>query len=93
MSTSTWTQVSITSTAGIIIASTTLRVQLILKNIGSYTVYLGKTSGVVDTADNAAGGYPILAGETLYLHDTSSDWYGICSAGQTSTIALYQEEI
>ena len=66
---STYNQVSMTSTAAIIIASSTARYRLLLKNTGSNTVFIGKNSSVVDTANNANGGFPLKAGRTLSLSD------------------------
>lgn len=82
------TQVSMTEVNAIIIASDTARKQLMLKNTGSNTVYIGKSASVSASTNNASGGYPIMVGETLYLHDYSGIVYGICGAGLSSTISV-----
>lgn len=82
------TQVSMTESNAQIIASDASRKQLMIKNSGSNTVYIGNSASVSASTNNAAGGYPILAGETLYLHDYSGVVYGICGAGLTSSVAV-----
>lgn len=88
---STFTQASMTSTAGLIIASNTSRYRLTLKNIGLKTVFVGPDSSIVVTANSANGGFPIKAGKTLVLSDYNGDVYGICASTETSTIAVIGE--
>jgi|TARA_R100000501_G_C2597190_1_gene95353 hypothetical protein len=90
---STYNQVAMGDTAAIVIASNTDRRKLILKNTGSNIVYIGNDNSVVDTANNANGGYPIAATETFYLNDYTGDIYGICASGLTSEISLIEEVI
>ncbi len=90
---STYNQVAMSQTAAIIIASNTNRKKLILRNTGTDTVFIGNTSSVVDTANNANGGYPIPTNSFFYLNDYTGDIYGICASGLTSTIMVIEEEV
>ena len=90
---STYNQVAMSDTAASIIASNTSRRKLILTNTGSDIVFIGNSSSVVDTANNANGGYPIIADETFYLNDYDGVVYGICASGLTSEISVLEEVI
>lgn len=89
---STFDQVAMTATAALIIAANTDRKKLVLKNNGSI-VYIGSSSSVVDTANNANGGFPIESNEVFYLNDTTQAIYGICASGETSTLHIIEEEL
>ena len=91
--TTTYDQVSMTTAAALIIASNANRKQLMIKNMGSDTVYIGDANTVVDTADNANGGYKITMDQILYLDDYTGDVYGICAGGETATIAYVEEDM
>jgi len=89
----TYNQISMTDTAALIVASNTDRKKLMLKNIGTDNVYIGASASVVDTAANANGGYELLPNEVIYLSDYTGNYYGICSAAETSTIAFVEEDM
>jgi len=88
-----YNQVSMSDTAASIISSNTNRKKIMLKNTGSSIVYIGNDSSVVDTTDNANGGFPIELTEVVYLNDYTGVIYGICASGETSTISVIEEEI
>jgi len=90
---SVFNQVAMTDSAASIIASNTGRRKLILKNTESSTVFIGNDASVVDTANNANGGYPLLGGETFLLNDYTGVIYGICASGETAEIAVIEEVI
>ena len=90
---STYNQVAMTAVAASIIASNTNRRKLILKNTGTDPIYIGDTSSVVDTADNANGGYKLEANKTIFFNEYTGVLYGICAAAETSTLSIIEEEI
>jgi len=90
---STYNQVAMSDTAALIIASNTSRKKLILRNTGTQTVFIGNDASVVDTANNANGGYPIPTDSFFYLNDYTGNIYGICASGLNSTIMLIEEEV
>jgi len=81
------TQVGISGTSTLLIGSDSGRYQLILRNIGSSTGYIGSLN-VVPDANNASGGYPIYAGEIMYFHDYRGAVYGTCTTGSVIRIAV-----
>jgi hypothetical protein len=90
---SVYNQVAMSDTAASIIASNTDRRKLILKNTGSKVVFIGNDASVVDTANNANGGYPIAANVIFYLNDYTGAVFGICASGDTSEISVIEEVI
>ena len=90
---SVFNQVAMTDSAVSIISSNADRRKLILKNTGTKVVFIGNDVSVVDTADNANGGYPIAATETFYLNDYTGAVFGICASGETSEISVIEEVI
>jgi len=90
---SVYNQVAMADSAASIISSNTNRRKLILNNTGGSVVYIGNDNSVVDTANNANGGYPIGVGVTFYLNDYTGDIYGICASGDTSEISVIEEVI
>jgi len=91
--TSTYNQVSMSDTATSIISSNSNRKRLLIVNLGSDTVYIGNSSSVVDTADNANGGYPLKNLDEISLADYTGDIYGICASGETATVNVIEEVI
>ena len=90
---STYAQIAVDDSADTIIAANTDRKKLILKNTGSDDVYIGDTNSVVDTDDNANGGYKIVSGDTFYLNDYTGIVWGICAGGESTTISVIEEEL
>ena len=90
---STYNQVAMSDTAASIIAANSSRRKLILKNSGSSVVFIGNSASVVDTANNANGGYPIAVSATFYLNDYTGAVFGICASGETAEISVIEEVI
>ena len=90
---STYNQVAMTDSAASIISSNINRRKLILKNTGSSVVFIGNDASVVDTANNANGGYPMQGTAFLYLNDYTGAVFGICASGETAEISVIEEVI
>lgn len=81
--TATVTQVSLTTSAAIIVAANTARQGLVIKNIdASIVVYIGAT-GVTSST-----GYPLAAGESVALSISSSAWYGVAASSTPKVAAI-----
>lgn len=67
--------VNVTNTATTILAANTNRQAMIIKNNGTATVYISFNAGLT-----ISDGYPLQAGESIYLMTKALTLYGITSA-------------
>ena len=80
---------SVTTTAVLLIGSSTHRVRAEIHNTGSATAYLGFTSSV-----NSGLGFPLFGGEKLKENLTKGlDWYGITGASDTTTVKVIEQTV
>lgn len=77
------TQVSMSTVAAEIVATRNTRSELQLHNIGTDTVYVGKTSGVT-----TANGFPLAGGRQVSIR-TPEDLFGITASG-TSVVGVIE---
>ena len=86
-------KITVTDTQTSIPAAGTGRRQLILRNTGSSTVYLGWESTMVAT-DNANQGVPLLADETISFGGPDLDLRGalylVCASTESTTVNYTQ---
>jgi hypothetical protein len=76
-------QVAVAITATSLLASNLNRKSALIRNIGSYDIYLGQ-SGVLTTT-----GFLLRPGETFEDDRTTQQWYGIAS-GAASTVCVME---
>lgn len=82
VSTATPVQVTCDATADPLISANTARKEVLLKNLGPYTIYLGKSGVTIAT------GYELLVGETLVDDLTTQQWFGITLSGTSNVSVL-----
>ena len=73
--------VPMTDVAALITASNGGRGNVIIRNVGAETVYLGNSSSVT-----AANGFELRKDESLADDDSTDSWWGICATGKSSSI-------
>ena len=78
--------VSVADSATEIAASDTDRIQIIIRNEGSGTVFIGGNNSVT-----TSNGFPIKSNETLTIGDYNGIIYGIVASG-TSDVSFSEEE-